>query len=613
MRRPHPFPPCLLFLGILAGTAGFGQKTDSLKLRLAFLVGERKERLLKDTDYLRAVDSIAPLLTREDSLPQWLSVYREIAFSDPKQGRRRANYYSWMALRAYLNSKFGTAVYYAEKNNEEKIKAGIFERSTFSHGDLFVLSVYYNNRDYTQVIAKYLPLQPAIAIVPAAIVKGKISPEAAWLALSILQTAVYTYRKTGDLPMMDSTYRLAAAIFGETKRSLTLNGKWQQEFDYVEESMVFETHRAHQRPLEAAGALAAAVKAVQNADFPANLRADYAQSLYNEAVEFYFERNKNDSARFYLGLLHGQQANALFAVSDPVALLMGDARLQAGSGQYAEAYNTMRKAFQLRDSAYYSVSSDRDNNLYALAEAENARADLLRTDEQKRAAERSNLILFFLLFLFVFGGAISFVLYRSRQHRRLLNLQLDLARNFHDSIGPMLIYANALVKKEMDEHPSPRLTALKDHIGLLMDEVRGISHDLTSDRFKTITGFGRELTATLEKLREATGIGFTLKVENGEKALTQLQLTHLSRIVHELVGNSIKHAGCGAINLEMTGVKRSLRVHYSDDGKGIDPDRQPAGIGLQNIRERVASLRGSFHLDNAWPRGYSILILIPLL
>jgi signal transduction histidine kinase len=613
MRRPHPFPPCLLFLGILAGTAAFGQKTDSLRLRLVFLVGERKAHLLKDTDYLRAVDSIAPLLTREDSLPQWLFVYREVAFSDPKQGRRRANYYSWMALHAYLNSKFGSAVYYSEKNNEEKINAGIFERSTFSHGDLFALSVYYNNRDYTQVIAKYLPLQPAIAGVPAAIVKGKISPEAAWLALSILQTAVYTYRKTGDLRMMDSTYRLAAAIFSETKRSLTLNGKWQQEFDYVEESMAFETQRAHQRPLEAAGALAAAVKAVQAADFPANLRADYAQSLYNEAVEFYFERNKNDSARYYLGLLHGQQANALFAVSDPVALLMGDARLQAGSGQYAEAYHTMRKAFQLRDSAYYSVSSDRDNNLYALAEAENARADLLRTDEQKRAAERSNLILFFLLFLFLFGGAISFVLYRSRQHQRLLNLQLGLARNFHDSIGPMLIYANALVKKEMDEHQSPRLTALKDHIGLLMDEVRGISHDLKSDRFKTITGFGRELTATLEKLREATGIGFTLKVENGEKALTQLQLTHLSRIVHELVGNSIKHAGCGTINLEMTGVKRSLQVHYSDDGKGIDPDRQPAGIGLQNIRERVASLRGSFHLDNAWPRGYSILILIPLL
>ena len=613
MRRPHPFSRCLLFLGILAGTAGSAQKTDSLRLRLTFLVGERKGHIIKDTDYLRAVDSIAPLLTREDSLPQWLSVYREVAFSDPKQGRRRANYYSWMAIHAYLTSKFGTAVYYAEKNNEERINAGIFERSAFSHGDLFALSVYYNNRDYTQVIAKYLPLQPAIARVPAALVKGKINPEQAWLALSILQTAVYTYRKTGDLVMMDSTFRLAAAIFGEAERLPEVSAKWQQQFDYVEQSMVFETHRAHQQPGEAAGALDAAVKAVQATNFPANLRADYAQSLYNEAVEFYFERNKNDSARFYLGLLHGQQANALFAVSDPVALLTGDARLEAGGGQYAEAYDSMRKAFQLRDSAYYSVSSDRDNNLYALAEAENARADLLRTDEQKRFAERSNLILFFLLFLFVVGGAIAFVFYRSRQRQRLLNLQLGLARNFHDSIGPMLIYANALVKKEMDDHQSPRLTELKDHIGLLMDEVRGMSHDLKSNRFDTITGFGRQLAATLEKLREATGIDFTLKVENGDKALSQLQLTHLSRIVDELVGNSIKHAGCGKVNLEMAGVKRNLRVHYSDDGKGIDPDIQPAGIGLQNIRERVASLRGSFHLDNAWPQGYSILILIPLL
>jgi signal transduction histidine kinase len=63
----------------------------------------------------------------------------------------------------------------------------------------------------------------------------------------------------------------------------------------------------------------------------------------------------------------------------------------------------------------------------------------------------------------------------------------------------------------------------------------------------------------------------------------------------------------------MTGVRRSLQVQYSDDGKGIDPEAEPAGIGLQNIRERVASLRGSFQLDNAWPQGYSIHILIPLI
>ena len=63
----------------------------------------------------------------------------------------------------------------------------------------------------------------------------------------------------------------------------------------------------------------------------------------------------------------------------------------------------------------------------------------------------------------------------------------------------------------------------------------------------------------------------------------------------------------------MTGVKRNLQVYYSDDGKGINPETGPAGIGLENIRERVGTLRGSFRLDNAWPQGYSILILIPLL
>jgi signal transduction histidine kinase len=39
---------------------------------------------------------------------------------------------------------------------------------------------------------------------------------------------------------------------------------------------------------------------------------------------------------------------------------------------------------------------------------------------------------------------------------------------------------------------------------------------------------------------------------------------------------------------------------------------QVNGIGLQNMQERVALLKGEFQLHNAWPQGYSINILIPL-
>jgi signal transduction histidine kinase len=613
MRLSYRLTSCFCLLFSLAQTWGLAQSTDSLKHRLAALLEARQERVLKDTDYLRSVDSIAPLLEQQDSLPQWLATYRDLAFSDPRQLRRRANYYTFLALNAYNTNKFGSAIFYSEKNNEARIAAGLFEKGAFSHADLFALSVYYNNRNYTRATERFLQLYPALARVPATVGTGKETPEQTWLALSLLQAAVYTFSKTGDSAHLEQSFHLAADILARARRQAAKYSRYQPQLIYLEANMAFQRARFFRQPQQAAGFLRTAIDAVRANGFPANLVTDYSGSLYREAVEFYFDRNNPDSARYYLNLLRAQDPNSRFAVMDPVFLLDNESRLMAGDGHPAEAYERLRKAWLLRDSAFYAVSADRDNNLYALAEADNAHTELLRSEEKKRAAEKANLLLFFLLFLLVLAGLAVFLINRARQRRRLLNLQIHLARNFHDAIGPMLLYANALVKKQMDDQSSPYLIELKTHIAQIMTEVRSIAHDLKSTHFDTINGFSREITTLLEKVSAATGIAFVVKVDNGDQPLSHLQLIHLSNIVRELVGNSIKHAGCDKISLEITGVKRTLHLHYSDNGKGLDPTAPSAGIGLQNIRERADSLRGNCTINNAWPEGYSIHLSIPLL
>lgn len=613
MRPSHLLRSYLFCLGILAGHSPRAQVTDSLKHRLATLLVQYQARQLKDTDYLRGVDSVAPLLEEDDSLPQWLSTYRQIAFGRSLLGRQRANYYTYLALNAYNSNKFGTAIYYAEKNNEEKVRAGLFEKGELTHSDLFALSLYYNNRDYPRIIMKLLILNPALGRMPAAVATGKGGMEQVFLALSILETAVYTYAKTGDTTARLAAFRLAETIQEDLRRQPLKYARYMPQYNYLEHGTAYRNEQCLGHPEQAQKLLLAAIRDVEAADFPANLKADYGVSLYTEAVDFYFDRNQVDSARHYLHLLHGHGENAPFAVTDPGFLLVGDSRLLAGEGQYAEAYQALRKAWLLRDSAFYAVSSDRENNLYALAEAENARAELFRSEESKRDVQQSNLILFFILSLLVLGGITAFLIYRSRQQQRLLNLQLHLARNFHDTIGPMLLYASALVKKEADDHPSKGLEEVKGQIGQIMAAVRSISHDLKSNRLATIDALGRELTTLLEKLRDATAIDFTLTVENGDQVLSHFQLTNLSKIGHELISNSIKHADGSKISMTIKALHRDLQLDYSDDGKGMDPAADATGIGLENIRERVASLQGRFQLNNAFPGGYSITLTIPLL
>src|ERR1700742_136034 len=188
----------LSVLGLFILQTGHTQVADSLKQRLTVLREQYRANILKDTDYLRSVDSIAPMLELEDSLPELLSIYREITFSHPAYGRRRAGYYAWLALNAYNNNRLGSAVYYAEKNNDEKVAAGILEKGSTSHNDMFAVSVYYNNRDYSKVMIKYALLHSALAAVPAGIQAGKVNDDAAWVAMSILQAVVYSAAHTGD-------------------------------------------------------------------------------------------------------------------------------------------------------------------------------------------------------------------------------------------------------------------------------------------------------------------------------------------------------------------------------------------------------------------------------
>jgi signal transduction histidine kinase len=139
--------------------------------------------------------------------------------------------------------------------------------------------------------------------------------------------------------------------------------------------------------------------------------------------------------------------------------------------------------------------------------------------------------------MLVVGGIAAFFVVRSMQQRRLLDLRLQLARNFHDQIGPMLLYGSVLAKKRGDEE-------MREHISLIMDAVRDISHDLKSSELSTVGSFGKEVSGLLEKVEAATEIGYSLNVSNGSQILAYGQLTQLQAIVQELISNSIKHAEC---------------------------------------------------------------------
>ena len=81
-------------------------------------------------------------------------------------------------------------------------------------------------------------------------------------------------------------------------------------------------------------------------------------------------------------------------------------------------------------------------------------------------------------------------------------------------------------------------------------------------------------------------------------------------VVSEAVTNIVKYAGATSIDVTVETADDGVTVTVADDGcGGADPE---AGTGLRGLRDRVAALDGTLHVDSPTDRGTRIVAEIPL-
>ena len=82
-----------------------------------------------------------------------------------------------------------------------------------------------------------------------------------------------------------------------------------------------------------------------------------------------------------------------------------------------------------------------------------------------------------------------------------------------------------------------------------------------------------------------------------EAGLPQRLKVALFYIAQELLHNALKHAEATEISLHLTFfAEKTLLLRCSDNGIGLDSAATSGGIGLENIRARVATVDGRFSM-----------------
>lgn len=190
-----------------------------------------------------------------------------------------------------------------------------------------------------------------------------------------------------------------------------------------------------------------------------------------------------------------------------------------------------------------------------------------------------------------------------------------IAGELHDGLGSLLATIKhhfEVVEDKMDTNKDEYAKAY----GLLdkaSEEVRRISHNMASN---VLSKFG--LVAALQDLGEVINsskrLKVNLRVTGLEDRLESSAEIHLFRICQELVSNTLKHANASAVTLQLTMHKDALNLIVEDNGRGFDSRsiEKEEGMGLENLKARVAHLNGTIDLDSVIDRGTTVVIDVPV-
>ena len=182
-----------------------------------------------------------------------------------------------------------------------------------------------------------------------------------------------------------------------------------------------------------------------------------------------------------------------------------------------------------------------------------------------------------------------------------------LARDLHDGLGGMLSVVKLNLKDMkhfaiMDgpdvEHFGKALDMLDQSIG----ELRRVAHHIMPESLMRCG-----LKVSLEDFVHAIPnthfqyFGDDLRLDSPLEIL-------IYRCAYELINNAVKYAQATAINVQIIMDSGIVSLTVQDDGIGFDPQTVSAGMGLENIRTRLALYNGQMTIHTAPNEGTEVCI-----
>ncbi len=190
----------------------------------------------------------------------------------------------------------------------------------------------------------------------------------------------------------------------------------------------------------------------------------------------------------------------------------------------------------------------------------------------------------------------------------------QFAKELHDGMGPLLSSAKMSLSAISAESMSKEQREILNNTRFVIDEairsVREISNNM-SPQILMDFGLAQGVQNFLSRIQSLHTIEMVFDTNlRNERFDSDIEVVFY-RVICELVNNSLKHSGCSKIDISLTLTDTILKLKYSDNGCGFNPDTiMLSGMGLSNITSRVDSLNGELQISSANGDGVHVVVNI---
>lgn len=196
-----------------------------------------------------------------------------------------------------------------------------------------------------------------------------------------------------------------------------------------------------------------------------------------------------------------------------------------------------------------------------------------------------------------------------------------LSRDIHDTLAQgfssILLLARAGAATQDQEAQRRLVTQIETSAAEGLEEARRVVGALAPAPLES--GLVEALRRLVSRVQEETGVRGEVRVEGDVTALPPVVEVALLRVAQSALANVRQHAQASRVVLTVAEAEDSVRLDLVDDGRGFDPDRQPAGddisrggYGLRASRQRLRELGGGLVVESEPGSGTAVSAFVPL-